>query len=73
MFFSVFPYSFWLFRGKLERERREKQKQHGLIRLESTDTVEDMERERRNFQLQMCEVYEAIRGRQLTDYETCTE
>uniref|UniRef100_A0A672PV99 Arf-GAP with SH3 domain, ANK repeat and PH domain-containing protein 1-like n=1 Tax=Sinocyclocheilus grahami TaxID=75366 RepID=A0A672PV99_SINGR len=41
--------------GKLEKERREKQKQHGLIRLESTDTAEDMERERRNFQLQMCE------------------
>ncbi|XP_052001150.1 arf-GAP with SH3 domain, ANK repeat and PH domain-containing protein 2-like isoform X2 [Xyrauchen texanus] len=41
--------------GKLEKERREKQKQHGLIRLEGTDTVEDMERERRNFQLQMCE------------------
>uniref|UniRef100_A0A671K6W7 Arf-GAP with SH3 domain, ANK repeat and PH domain-containing protein 2-like n=1 Tax=Sinocyclocheilus anshuiensis TaxID=1608454 RepID=A0A671K6W7_9TELE len=41
--------------GKLEKERREKQKQHGMIRLESTDTVEDMERERRNFQLQMCE------------------
>uniref|UniRef100_A0A672PV19 Arf-GAP with SH3 domain, ANK repeat and PH domain-containing protein 1-like n=1 Tax=Sinocyclocheilus grahami TaxID=75366 RepID=A0A672PV19_SINGR len=40
---------------KLEKERREKQKQHGLIRLESTDTAEDMERERRNFQLQMCE------------------
>ncbi|XP_057200201.1 arf-GAP with SH3 domain, ANK repeat and PH domain-containing protein 3 isoform X2 [Triplophysa rosa] len=41
--------------GKLEREKREKQKQHGLIRLEGSDTAEDMERERRNFQLQMCE------------------
>ncbi|XP_056332575.1 arf-GAP with SH3 domain, ANK repeat and PH domain-containing protein 3 isoform X1 [Danio aesculapii] len=41
--------------GKLEKERREKQKQHGLIRLDMTDTAEDMERERRNFQLQMCE------------------
>lgn len=47
----------------MEREKREKQKQYGLIRLESTDTVEDMERERRNFQLQMCEVYEAVGGR----------
>ncbi|KAK3538177.1 hypothetical protein QTP70_032569, partial [Hemibagrus guttatus] len=37
--------------GKLERER---QKQYGLIRLDS-DIVEDMERERRTFQLQMCE------------------
>ncbi|TSM77436.1 Arf-GAP with SH3 domain, ANK repeat and PH domain-containing protein 3 [Bagarius yarrelli] len=37
--------------GKLERER---QKQFGLIRMDS-DIVEDMERERRTFQLQMCE------------------
>ncbi|KAI5102725.1 arf-GAP with SH3 domain, ANK repeat and PH domain-containing protein 2, partial [Silurus meridionalis] len=37
--------------GKLERERH---KQYGLIRLDS-DIVEDMERERRTFQLQMCE------------------
>uniref|UniRef100_A0A8C2DQP7 ArfGAP with SH3 domain, ankyrin repeat and PH domain 3 n=1 Tax=Cyprinus carpio TaxID=7962 RepID=A0A8C2DQP7_CYPCA len=45
----------WVTLGKLEKERREKQKQHGIIRLESIDTAEDMERERRNFQLQMCE------------------
>ncbi|KAG5285274.1 hypothetical protein AALO_G00001470 [Alosa alosa] len=38
--------------GKLERERREKQKQTGLIRLEA-ELTEDMERERRTFQLQM--------------------
>ncbi|XP_053488721.1 arf-GAP with SH3 domain, ANK repeat and PH domain-containing protein 3 [Ictalurus furcatus] len=37
--------------GKLEKER---QKQFGLVRLDS-DIVEDMERERRTFQLQMCE------------------
>ncbi|KAK1793226.1 hypothetical protein P4O66_011416 [Electrophorus voltai] len=38
--------------GRLERER---QKQCGMIRMESSDTAEDMERERRTFQLQMCE------------------
>ncbi|XP_072545012.1 arf-GAP with SH3 domain, ANK repeat and PH domain-containing protein 3 [Salminus brasiliensis] len=37
---------------KLERER---QKQASLIRLDGSDIVEDMERERRTFQLQMCE------------------
>ncbi|XP_030641723.1 arf-GAP with SH3 domain, ANK repeat and PH domain-containing protein 3 isoform X2 [Chanos chanos] len=41
--------------GKLEKERREKQKQFGLIRSEGYDVTEDMERERRTFQLQMCE------------------
>lgn len=44
-------------RGKLERER---QKQYGLIRLDS-DILEDMERERRTFQLQMCEVVKVNR------------
>lgn len=43
-------------RGKLEKERREKAKQLGLIRTEGSDGGEDMERERRTFQLQMCEV-----------------
>ncbi|KAG7465980.1 hypothetical protein MATL_G00159960 [Megalops atlanticus] len=38
--------------GKLEKERREKSKQLGVI---VTDVTEDMERERRTFQLQMCE------------------
>ncbi|XP_059209747.1 arf-GAP with SH3 domain, ANK repeat and PH domain-containing protein 3 [Centropristis striata] len=41
--------------GKLEKERKEKTKQLGLIRTEGSDGGEDMERERRNFQLQMCE------------------
>ncbi|KAM9355230.1 arf-GAP with SH3 domain, ANK repeat and PH domain-containing protein 3 [Pholidichthys leucotaenia] len=41
--------------GKLEKERREKAKQLGLIRPEGSDGGEDMERERRIFQLQMCE------------------
>lgn len=43
-------------RGKLEKERKEKSRQLGLIRTEGSDGGEDMERERRTFQLQMCEV-----------------
>uniref|UniRef100_A0A8C7CMX9 ArfGAP with SH3 domain, ankyrin repeat and PH domain 3 n=1 Tax=Oncorhynchus kisutch TaxID=8019 RepID=A0A8C7CMX9_ONCKI len=39
----------------LEKERREKSRQPGLIRMEGSDMTEDMERERRTFQLQMCE------------------
>uniref|UniRef100_UPI0037E8FBA5 arf-GAP with SH3 domain, ANK repeat and PH domain-containing protein 3 n=1 Tax=Semicossyphus pulcher TaxID=241346 RepID=UPI0037E8FBA5 len=39
--------------GKLEKER--KSRQLGLIRTEGSDGGEDMERERRTFQLQMCE------------------
>ncbi|XP_016893766.1 arf-GAP with SH3 domain, ANK repeat and PH domain-containing protein 3 [Cynoglossus semilaevis] len=41
--------------GKLEKERKEKSRQLGLIRTEGSDGSEDMERERRSFQLQMCE------------------
>ncbi|XP_022606041.1 arf-GAP with SH3 domain, ANK repeat and PH domain-containing protein 3-like isoform X2 [Seriola dumerili] len=41
--------------GKLEKERKEKTRQLGLIRTEGSDGGEDMERERRSFQLQMCE------------------
>uniref|UniRef100_A0A665W7N0 Arf-GAP with SH3 domain, ANK repeat and PH domain-containing protein 1-like n=1 Tax=Echeneis naucrates TaxID=173247 RepID=A0A665W7N0_ECHNA len=41
--------------GKLEKERKEKNRQLGLIRTEGSDGGEDMERERRSFQLQMCE------------------
>uniref|UniRef100_A0A3B4YSD7 ArfGAP with SH3 domain, ankyrin repeat and PH domain 3 n=1 Tax=Seriola lalandi dorsalis TaxID=1841481 RepID=A0A3B4YSD7_SERLL len=40
---------------KLEKERKEKTRQLGLIRTEGSDGGEDMERERRSFQLQMCE------------------
>ncbi|XP_060919707.1 arf-GAP with SH3 domain, ANK repeat and PH domain-containing protein 3 [Labrus mixtus] len=39
--------------GKLEKER--KSRQLGLIRTEGSDGGEDIERERRTFQLQMCE------------------
>ncbi|KAI1895079.1 hypothetical protein AGOR_G00102580 [Albula goreensis] len=41
--------------AKLEKERREKSKQQGVIRAEPADVTDDMERERRSFQLQMCE------------------
>ncbi|XP_040916607.1 arf-GAP with SH3 domain, ANK repeat and PH domain-containing protein 3 isoform X2 [Toxotes jaculatrix] len=41
--------------GKLEKEKKEKTRQLGLIRMEGLDGGEDMERERRSFQLQMCE------------------
>ncbi|XP_034051181.1 arf-GAP with SH3 domain, ANK repeat and PH domain-containing protein 3 isoform X2 [Thalassophryne amazonica] len=44
-----------LARGKLEKERKEKSRQLGLIKTEGSDSGEDMERERRTFQLQMCE------------------
>ncbi|XP_061598855.1 arf-GAP with SH3 domain, ANK repeat and PH domain-containing protein 3 isoform X1 [Cololabis saira] len=41
--------------GKLEKEKKEKTRQLGAIRTEVPDGGEDMERERRIFQLQMCE------------------
>uniref|UniRef100_A0A4W5N679 ArfGAP with SH3 domain, ankyrin repeat and PH domain 3 n=1 Tax=Hucho hucho TaxID=62062 RepID=A0A4W5N679_9TELE len=48
------PVTFPIF-GKLEKERREKSRQLGLIKTEGYNVTEDMERERRTFQLQMCE------------------
>uniref|UniRef100_A0A8C1FFH2 ArfGAP with SH3 domain, ankyrin repeat and PH domain 2b n=1 Tax=Cyprinus carpio carpio TaxID=630221 RepID=A0A8C1FFH2_CYPCA len=43
--------------GKIEKEKREHAKQHGLIRTEVSggEIAEEMEKERRLFQLQMCE------------------
>ncbi|XP_029900825.1 arf-GAP with SH3 domain, ANK repeat and PH domain-containing protein 3 isoform X2 [Myripristis murdjan] len=41
--------------AKLEKDRKEKSRQLGLIRMDGSDGGEDMERERRAFQLQMCE------------------
>uniref|UniRef100_A0A7N6C054 ArfGAP with SH3 domain, ankyrin repeat and PH domain 3 n=1 Tax=Anabas testudineus TaxID=64144 RepID=A0A7N6C054_ANATE len=46
---------FTFIQGKLEKERKEKTRQLGLIRIDGSDGGEDMERERRTFQLQMCE------------------
>uniref|UniRef100_A0A3B4TT38 ArfGAP with SH3 domain, ankyrin repeat and PH domain 1a n=1 Tax=Seriola dumerili TaxID=41447 RepID=A0A3B4TT38_SERDU len=42
---------------KIEKEKREHAKQHGMIRTEITgaEVAEEMEKERRLFQLQMCE------------------
>uniref|UniRef100_A0A671NWJ1 Arf-GAP with SH3 domain, ANK repeat and PH domain-containing protein 2-like n=1 Tax=Sinocyclocheilus anshuiensis TaxID=1608454 RepID=A0A671NWJ1_9TELE len=55
-FFSC-QYSKLLYRGKIEKEKREHAKQHGLIRTEISggEIAEEMEKERRLFQLQMCE------------------
>lgn len=45
-------------RAKIEKEKREHARQHGMIRTEFSggEIAEDMEKERRLFQLQMCEV-----------------
>uniref|UniRef100_A0A4W5LZN1 ArfGAP with SH3 domain, ankyrin repeat and PH domain 1 n=1 Tax=Hucho hucho TaxID=62062 RepID=A0A4W5LZN1_9TELE len=45
------------FSTKIEKEKREHAKQHGMIRTEITgaEIAEEMEKERRLFQLQMCE------------------
>uniref|UniRef100_A0A672NWL3 Uncharacterized protein n=1 Tax=Sinocyclocheilus grahami TaxID=75366 RepID=A0A672NWL3_SINGR len=48
--------------GKIEKEKREHAKQHGLIRTEISggEIAEEMEKERRLFQLQMCEVRNVV-------------
>lgn len=50
--------SWFVFSTKIEKEKREHAKQHGMIRTEITgaEIAEEMEKERRLFQLQMCEV-----------------
>lgn len=51
-------------RTKIEKEKKEHAKLHGMIRTEisGAEIAEEMEKERRFFQLQMCEVSEAGRG-----------
>lgn len=53
-----FNHLFVFFSTKIEKEKREHAKQHGMIRTEITgaEIAEEMEKERRLFQLQMCEV-----------------
>lgn len=45
-------------RTKIEKEKKEHAKLHGMIRTEisGAEIAEEMEKERRFFQLQMCEV-----------------
>lgn len=52
------PHPFVSASTKIEKEKREHAKQHGMIRTEITgaEIAEEMEKERRLFQLQMCEV-----------------
>lgn len=52
---------------KIEKEKREHAKQHGMIRTEITgaEIAEEMEKERRLFQLQMCEVGRERSGKRL--------
>lgn len=49
---------FDLRRAKIEKEKREHARQHGMIRTEFSggEIAEEMEKERQLFQLQMCEV-----------------
>ena len=49
-------------RTKIEKEKKEHAKLHGMIRTEisGAEIAEEMEKERRDFQLQMCEV--GVRG-----------
>lgn len=57
-FLSYFPLLPSKISTKIEKEKREHAKQHGMIRTEITgaEIAEEMEKERRIFQLQMCEV-----------------
>lgn len=52
------PRVFFTHRTKIEKEKKEHAKLHGMIRTEisGAEIAEEMEKERRFFQLQMCEV-----------------
>lgn len=56
--------AFFTRRTKIEKEKKEHAKLHGMIRTEisGAEIAEEMEKERRFFQLQMCEVRWAVRG-----------
>lgn len=58
-------------RTKIEKEKKEHAKLHGMIRTEisGAEIAEEMEKERRFFQLQMCEVRR--RERKATQYKPC--
>ena len=47
---------------KIEKEKKEHARQHGMIRTEisGAEVAEEMEKERRFFQLQMCEVSQGV-------------
>lgn len=47
---------------KIEKEKKEHARQHGMIRTEisGAEIAEEMEKERRLFQLQMCEVSQML-------------
>lgn len=54
----AFDFVSFSFSTKIEKEKKEHAKLHGMIRTEisGAEIAEEMEKERRFFQLQMCEV-----------------
>ncbi len=58
---------------KIEKEKREHAKQHGMIRTEITgaEIAEEMEKERRIFQLQMCEVCGLVKIKTFCLFTSC--
>lgn len=54
----IYPCFSFIHRTKIEKEKKEHAKLHGMIRTEisGAEIAEEMEKERRFFQLQMCEV-----------------